>query len=46
MIKEFGRPWFDDLIASAPKHTPLPPAAMVKAFDIWDREVGAGKYKK
>jgi len=46
VIAEFGRPWFDDLIESAPKATPLPPAEMVKAFDIWDREVGAGKYQQ
>lgn len=37
VIKEFARPWFDQLIESAPKTTPLPPAQMVKAFDIWDR---------
>ncbi len=46
VIKEFARPWFDQLIESAPKTTPLPPAQMVKAFDIWDREVGAGKYQQ
>ncbi len=45
VLAEFGRPWFDELIESHPKVTPLPPAEMVKAFDIWDREVGAGKYQ-
>lgn len=44
VIEEFGRDWFDDLIASEPATTPLSPAEMVKAFDIWDREIGAGKY--
>jgi len=44
VIEEFGRDWYDELIASAPATTPLPPAEMVTAFDIWDREVGAGKY--
>ena len=44
-MKEFGRDWYDALIAKQPKVTPLSPASMVKAFDIWDREVGSGKYK-
>ena len=44
IIKKFGRDWYDDLIESAPKATPLTPDLLVKAFDIWDREVGAGKY--
>jgi len=44
VIKEFGRDWYDALIDKMPKATPLPPAEMVKAFDIWDREVGTGKY--
>ncbi len=42
-IKEFGRDWYDDLIDSAPKATPLPPSQMVSAFDLWDRKVGSGK---
>ena len=45
VIAEFGRDWYDDLIDEMPKATPLPPADMVKAFDIWDREVGSGKYE-
>lgn len=45
VIKEFGRDWYDDLIDEMPKTTPLPPADMVKAFDIWDREIGSGKYE-
>ena len=44
-IKTFGRNWYDALIDSAPKATPLTPANMVKAFDQWDREVGSGKYQ-
>jgi putative spermidine/putrescine transport system substrate-binding protein len=44
VIEKFGRDWYDDLIESAPKATPLPPDQLVKAFDIWDREVGAGKF--
>ena len=40
VIKQFGRDWYDALIAKMPKATPLVPAEMVKAFDIWDREIG------
>lgn len=43
-IQEFGRDWYDELIDAKPKVTPLPPEQMVIAFDIWDREIGAGKY--
>jgi putative spermidine/putrescine transport system substrate-binding protein len=45
VIAKYGRDWFDDLIDSNPKATPLAPDLLVKAFDIWDREVGAGKFK-
>ena len=46
IIAEFGRDWYDDLIEEMPKTTPLPPADMVLAFDIWDREIGSGKYEE
>jgi putative spermidine/putrescine transport system substrate-binding protein len=29
-----------------PKAAPLKPTELVKAFDIWDREVGTGKFKE
>jgi putative spermidine/putrescine transport system substrate-binding protein len=45
-IKEFGRDWYDDLIDEMPTTTPLEPAALVTAFDIWDREVGSGKFQE
>jgi putative spermidine/putrescine transport system substrate-binding protein len=45
VIKEFGRDWYDDLIDKMPKVTPLEPAELVKAFDIWDREIGTGKFE-
>ena len=45
VIKEFGRDWYDDLIDEMPKATPLEPAELVKAFDIWDREIGTGKFE-
>ncbi|MCL1869516.1 MAG: extracellular solute-binding protein [Promicromonosporaceae bacterium] len=44
-ITKYQRDWFDTLIEQMPKETPLAPADMVKAFDTWDREVGAGKYQ-
>lgn len=44
-IAEFGRDWYDDLIEEMPTVTPLAPEQMVQAFDIWDREVGAGKFE-
>ncbi|GAB4084627.1 extracellular solute-binding protein [Myceligenerans cantabricum] len=46
LLEEFGRPEFDELIESHPKSVPLDPDAMVTAFDIWDREVGAGKFEE
>ncbi|MHB1490235.1 hypothetical protein GALL_373550 [mine drainage metagenome] len=45
VIKKFGRSWYDALIAKEPKAVPLSPALMVKAFDMWDRQIGTGKYK-
>src|SRR4051795_5253698 len=39
-IKEFGRPEYEQLIASAPLETPLDPEPMVQAFRRWDEEVG------
>ncbi|NMR18736.1 extracellular solute-binding protein [Cellulomonas fimi] len=44
-IAEFNRDWYD---AEIPKHTieaQLDAASIVTAFDIWDREVGAGKFE-
>ena len=45
VVKTYGRDWYDALIAKMPKQTPLAPDRLVKAFDIWDRTVGVGKYK-
>jgi putative spermidine/putrescine transport system substrate-binding protein len=44
-IKEFGRPEYEQLIASAPLETPLDPKPMVQAFRRWDEEIGAAKRK-
>jgi putative spermidine/putrescine transport system substrate-binding protein len=45
VIAKYGRTWYDPLIAKMPKATPLTPALLVKAFDIWDRTIGSGKFK-
>ena len=45
VIAKYGRTWYDPLIAKTPKATPLTPELMVKAFDIWDRTIGSGKFK-
>lgn len=44
-IKEFGRPFYDDLIAKLPAEKPLPPAKLVAAFQRWDEQIGGKKTK-
>ncbi len=44
-LREFGRDFYDKLIADTPNETPLEAAAMVQAFRRWDEQVGA-KAKK
>ncbi|MFI0444011.1 extracellular solute-binding protein [Actinomadura sp. 6N118] len=46
VIKEFGRPEYEKLIADNPKVPPLEAKDMVAAFDKWDKEVGGQKVKK
>jgi putative spermidine/putrescine transport system substrate-binding protein len=43
VIKEFGRPEYDALIANNPHETPLEPAVQVAAFRRWDEEIGGAK---
>jgi putative spermidine/putrescine transport system substrate-binding protein len=43
IIKQFGRPEYDDLIANNPIELPLKPDKMVQAFRKWDELVGARK---
>ncbi len=45
-INQFGRPEYADWIANNPIETPLQPADMVSAFDIWDKQVGGNQIKK
>ncbi len=46
VIKQFGRPEYDDWLARFPHQRPLEAKAMVAAFRRWDEEVGAQKTKK
>ncbi len=46
VIKEFGRPSYDDLIAKLPTRPPLTPERLVAAFRRWDQEVGVGHAPK
>ena len=45
VIAQYGRPEYADMIANNPTALPLSADAMVQAYDIWDREVGANKTK-
>jgi putative spermidine/putrescine transport system substrate-binding protein len=45
-ISQYGRPEYDQLIASHPTEVPLDAKSLVTAFDTWDREVGGAKVKK
>jgi putative spermidine/putrescine transport system substrate-binding protein len=42
VIRQYGRPEYEQLIADHPKATPLATKDMVAAFDRWDREIGGG----
>ncbi len=41
VIKEYGRPIYDKLIAEVPMETPLPADKLVYAFQRWDQQIGA-----
>jgi len=43
VIKKYGRPEYDDLIANNPIQPSLPAADQVAAFDTWNREIGSAK---
>jgi putative spermidine/putrescine transport system substrate-binding protein len=44
-IKKYGRPEYAKLLADRPHVVPLSAAAMVAAFQKWDREIGSQKSK-
>jgi putative spermidine/putrescine transport system substrate-binding protein len=46
VIKQFGRPEYDEWLAKFPHQRPLDAKAMVAAFRRWDEEVGAQKTNK
>ncbi len=46
VVKEFGRPEYDDLIKKTPVELPLDAKNLVAAFDKWDKEIGGAKLKK
>jgi putative spermidine/putrescine transport system substrate-binding protein len=45
VIKEYGRPDYDKIIADNPRETPLLPDKLVYAFSRWDQEIGVKKVK-
>jgi putative spermidine/putrescine transport system substrate-binding protein len=46
VVKEFGRPFYAELIASTPTEAPLPADRLVYAFQRWDQQIGAKVGKK
>jgi putative spermidine/putrescine transport system substrate-binding protein len=44
-IRKYGEPQFDSWIAKYPKDPSLPADKQVTAFDMWARQIGAGKKK-
>jgi putative spermidine/putrescine transport system substrate-binding protein len=45
VLKEYGRPQYDKLIAENPVEVHLTPKRLVAAFRRWDQEIGAQKSK-
>ena len=45
VIKEFGRPEYEKLIAEVPQELPLQPDKLVYAFARWDEQIGGAKRK-
>jgi putative spermidine/putrescine transport system substrate-binding protein len=41
IVKEFGRPFYEKLIADTPIEVPLDARKMVYAFQRWDQQVGS-----
>ena len=44
VIREYGRKDYDAWIAKYPNKTPLNASAMVKAFEMWNQQIGALKH--
>ena len=45
IIKEYGRPEYEKLIAENPAELPLSPDKLVYAFSRWDEQIGGAKRK-
>jgi putative spermidine/putrescine transport system substrate-binding protein len=45
IIKEFGRPEYEKMIADNPLELPLLPDKLVYAFSRWDEQIGGAKTK-
>ena len=45
IIAQFGRPEYEAMIANNATALPLSAEAMVKAYEIWDQQIGANKTK-
>jgi putative spermidine/putrescine transport system substrate-binding protein len=45
IIKEYGRPIYDKVIADTPNELPLDAEALVYAFRRWDEQIGSKKTK-
>lgn len=43
VIKEYGRPEYEKLIAETPSETPLETTQLVQAFRRWDEQIGSKK---
>ena len=46
VLKTYGRPEYDALIAGNPTEVPLAAKALVAAFETWDRTIGGSKVAK
>lgn len=45
LLREFGRPQYDQWIADRPAETPLTPDRLVAAFRRWDEQIGSKRAK-
>ncbi len=43
VVRQFGRPEYDDLIKNNPVEVSLPPQDQVTAFQLWDQKIGSTK---
>lgn len=46
VLKQFGRPEYDEMIKKVPTEMPLDTKLLVAAYAKWDKEIGGNKLKK